>query len=32
MEVRVRADDSGSIQEKVDGAERRLQPLVSFRG
>jgi hypothetical protein len=26
------ADESGIIQEKVDGAERRLQLLVSFRG
>jgi hypothetical protein len=26
------ADDSGTIQEKMDGAKRRLQPLVSFRG
>jgi hypothetical protein len=26
------ADDSGTIQEKVDGAERRLHQLVNFRG
>jgi hypothetical protein len=26
------ADDSGTIQEKVDGAERRLHHLMSFRG
>jgi hypothetical protein len=26
------ADDSGTIQEKVDGAERRLQHVVSFLG
>jgi hypothetical protein len=26
------AEDSGTIQEKVDGAERRLHHLMRFRG